>query len=177
VKTCRHCATGNQDDAALCIECGLELSPSPSIRAAAAATALCRRIVIWKATSVILIIVALVYWVLALVSVRMALHFSHLGNTAMASFLRWGVFWNTIVAVLCFVGRLLMRRDTRISVLAGNVAVLGALLITVRNWLDASLRGRNPYPAIEILLIWLPLIYVLLYGWCQNKLQKPNQAA
>jgi len=175
MKTCRHCATDNQDGASLCIECGLELSPSPSTRAAAAATALCERIVTWKAASVILIIVALVYWVLALVSVRMALHFSHLGNAAIANFLWWGVFWNTIVALLCFIGRRLMRHQTRLFLLAGNVAVLGALLIIVRNWISGLLSGRNPYPVIEILLAWLPLIYVLLYGWCQNKItQTPD---
>jgi hypothetical protein len=75
-----------------------------------------------------------------------------------------GAFWNAVVAILCFSARRLMRRHTKLHLVLGACAVAGALLVVMRVWLSGLLHGRNPFPVIEAVLTWLPMLYAMLYA-------------
>jgi hypothetical protein len=123
----------------------------------------------WQPVSIILIILTILYIVATCLSIKMAGYYSQRGDQRMARFMYWGVFWNVIVATLCFTGRQMMRHQTRVHLLAGAFAMLLALLIVIRATVSALLHGREAYPVIEGILIWLPMLYAIIYGLREGK--------
>jgi hypothetical protein len=91
-------------------------------------------------------------------------YYSERGDQHMARFMYWGVFWNTIVAILCFTGRQMMGRQTRVHLAAGACALSAALLIVIRITVAALLNGREAYPVIEGGFIWLLMLYSIIYA-------------
>src|SRR5258708_5342829 len=112
----------------------------------------------WRPVSVVLIILTIIYIVAICLSIKMAGYYSQRGDQHMARYMYWGVFWNTIVAILCFTGRQMMGRQTRVHLAAGACALSAALLIVIRTTVAALLHGREAYPLIEGVLIWLPML-------------------
>src|SRR2546430_546890 len=111
--TCRHCGKENAEDAALCTECGLDLGPSPLQRAAYRASAQSGRFFRWRAASIILIVLSVIYGVFTPLNLWLGSVSSHRGDQQISRVLYWGAFWNGVVAILCFAGRRLMSHQTR----------------------------------------------------------------
>ena len=123
----------------------------------------------WRPVSVVLIILTILYIVAICISIKLGGYYSQRGDQHMARFMHWGVFWNTMVAILCFTGRQMMRRQTRVHLAAGAFAVSLALLIVIRTTVSALLHGREAYPFIEGVLIWLPMLYAIIYALLEGK--------
>jgi hypothetical protein len=47
--------------------------------------------------------------------------------------------------------------------------VAAALFIVMRTWLVALFYGRNPFPVIEAILTWLPMLYVIIYSLRESR--------
>jgi len=90
----------------------------------------------------------------------------------MAHFMYWAAFWNILVASLCFVGLQLMKRQTSIWILTGAVAIVFALFLVMRTWLSGLSSGRNPFPVVEALLTWVPVTYVIIFGFQEHRRRK-----
>ena len=118
----------------------------------------------WRPVSILLILLALLYAALVLLNLWLASVYLKRGEQQMSRSMCWGAFWNTLVAVLCVVGRHLMAFQTRLRLLAGALAVTVAFLIVIRVSLNALVGGKNPFPIVEAILIWLPLIYAITYA-------------
>ena len=59
----------------------------------------------WRAASIILNTIALLYWLVALGYVWIGSVFSERGSQHMAHLMYWGALYNVVIAVLCFAGR------------------------------------------------------------------------
>jgi hypothetical protein len=174
MRVCRHCSRENGEDNIRCLECGFDLGDSPPLDVPSQVGERSSRFFRWRPASIILIIFVVLYWVLALLNLWMARTFSHRGEEQMARLMYWGTFWNVVVAVLCAVGRQMMRRQTRLSLLAGALAVMAALFVVIRTWAAGLLSGHNPLPTIEALLIWMPLTYVIIYAYRESRGTQAN---
>src|SRR6185295_3875113 len=111
MRVCRHCGKESGDDSVLWLECGLDLGDSSPRSAPSRVGERNSRFFRWRPVSILLIIFVVLYWVLALLNLWMARTFSHRGEDQMARLMYWGTFWNVMVAVLCSVGRQMMRRQ------------------------------------------------------------------
>jgi len=111
--TCRHCGRENQDDATLCSECGLELGPSVIERAVSQVRARSGGFFRWRAASIILIILMVIYGLTSPLNIWLGSVASQRGDAQISRVLYWGAFWNAVVAILCFTARRLMQRQTR----------------------------------------------------------------
>src|SRR5258708_1917926 len=123
----------------------------------------------WRPVSVVLIILTILYIVAICISIKLGGYYSQRGDQHMARFMYWGGFWNTIVAILCFTAREMMRRQTRAHLAAGAFAMLLALLIAIRTTVSALLPGREAYPFIEGVLMWLAMLYSIIYAILEGK--------
>ena len=89
---CPHCGQENPVDVALCSECGLELGDSPLHRAASQTWERSRRFFRWRPASICLIVLAILYWIVALLSLWTGSVLSHRGQQQMAHLMYWGRF-------------------------------------------------------------------------------------
>ena len=62
-----------------------------------------------------------------------------------------------------------MRRQSRVHLAGGACAVASALLIVMRVWITGLLHGRNPFPVIEAILTWLPMLYAIIFALRESK--------
>jgi hypothetical protein len=94
---------------------------------------------------------------------------AHRGQQQISRVLYWGAFWNAVVAVLCFASWRFMASRRHIAFLLGACCVAVALLIVMRIWIVGLLHGRNPFPVVEAILTWLPMLYVIVYALSETK--------
>ena len=123
----------------------------------------------WRIVAVILVLLAAIYAVFAPLNVLLARVSAQRGDQQISHALYSGAFWNAVVAVLCFVGWRLMRRQSRVYWAGGACAVAAALLIVMRVWISGLLHGRNPFPVIEAILTWLPMLYVIIFALRESR--------
>src|SRR5258708_3116873 len=119
MQTCRHCGGENQDGSALCAKCGLDLGPSPIQRTA---TQVSGRFFRLRAASLVLAVLTVMFGVLAPLNLWLGAVSSQRGDQRASHALYSGAFWNAVVAILCFGGRRLMRRQIRVHLVAGACA-------------------------------------------------------
>jgi len=122
----------------------------------------------WNPTVVILIILTVLYGVVAPLNILLGSAAAQQGDQHVSHIWYWGAFWNAVVAILCFTGWRLMRRQSRVYLVAGACAVAAALFIVMCIWIIGLIHGRNP-SVIEAVLIWLPMLYVIIYALCESK--------
>ena len=123
----------------------------------------------WKPTVVVLIILTVLYGLFVPLNILLGRAAAQRGDQQVSHVLYWGVFWNAVVAMLCFTGWRLMRRQSRVYLAAGACAIAAALSIVMRTWITGLLHGQNPFPVIEVVLTWLPMLYVIIYALCESK--------
>jgi len=122
-----------------------------------------------RVASIVLIILGVLYGVFAPLNVWLGSVAAQRGDQQASHFLYWGAFWNAAVAILCFTAWWLMRRQSRVYLGAGACAVAAALFIVMRTWIAGLLHGRNPFPVIEAVLTWLPMLYVIIFGMRESR--------
>jgi hypothetical protein len=91
------------------------------------------------------------------------------GRQQISRVLYSGAFWNGVVAVLCFASWRFMASRRHSAFLIGFCCVAAALLIVMRVWIAGLLHERNPFPLLEAILTWLPMLYVIVYAICETK--------
>ena len=123
----------------------------------------------WRAAGVILIILTAIYGVFSPLNIWLGSIAAHRGELQVSRILYSGAFWNALVAVLCFVSWRFMARRAHSSSVVGACCVAIALLIVMRIWIFGLLHGRNPFPVLEVLLTWLPMLYVIVYALSETK--------
>ena len=47
--------------------------------------------------------------------------------------------------------------------------IAAALFIVMRTWIAGFLHGRNPFPVIEAVLTWLPMLYAIIFALRESK--------
>lgn len=129
----------------------------------------------WRPVSVILILLTILYAVFTPLNLLLGSVASQRGDQQMARIMYWGAFWNAVVAILCFAGRQMMRRQIQGYFAAGACAVAAALFIVMRTWVNGLLHGRNPFPVLEAILTWLPMLYAIIYALRETKHDHPAQ--
>jgi len=169
MRACRHCGKENGDDALTCSECGLDLGDSAFHRVASQALEQSNSFFRWRPTSIVLIVLVVLYGGFAILNLWMGSVLAQRGDQQTARILRSGAFWNAIVAVLCFVGRRMMGCQTRLRLLAGALAVVAAHLVVMRTWIFGLLNGQNPFPVVEALLIWPLFFYAIFWAYRESK--------
>ncbi len=117
----------------------------------------------------ILIILAILYGVFTPLNIWLANVTPQRGEQQLSHVLYWGAFWNAIIAILCFLARQLIQRQTRVCLALGACVIAAALFIVMRTWLGSLLQGRNPLPLTEVVLIWLPMLYAIIYALRESK--------
>lgn len=162
MKRCTYCGKEWPDDASVCAVDGRPLQDFVPLLPTG--TPLSKSFLCWKPASVSLIVLALLYWAVALLNFRLVYMLEQRGDTRNVSFLLWGSFWNLVVGGLCLSGRHLMKADSRRGYAAGALVIAAALLIVMRTWLGGLLTGRNPFPILEALLSWPWLVYAIIYA-------------
>ena len=114
--------------------------------------------------SILLIILTVIFGLTAPLNLWVGSVESQHGDTQSARGFYGGAVWNAIVALLCLAAWRLMQCQSRVFFAASGCMVAGALFIVMRTWLVALLRGRNPFPVIEAVLTWLPMLYAIIYA-------------
>jgi hypothetical protein len=123
----------------------------------------------WKPTVVVLVILTVLYAVFAPLNIFLGSAAAQRGDQQVSHVLHWGAFWNAVVAILCFTAWRLMRRQRRVYLAAGVCVIAAALFIVMRTWIAGLLHGRNPFPVVEAVLIWLPMLYAIIYALRESK--------
>jgi len=123
----------------------------------------------WRLASVLLTILTIIYGVFAPLNVWLASVAAQRDNQQVSHVLYWGALWNAVVAILCFTGRRFMARKAPVLSAVGACIVMAALFIVMRTWIDGLLHGRNPFPVIEAVLTWLPMLYVIIYALRESR--------
>jgi hypothetical protein len=130
---------------------------------------------VWRPVSVILIILTILYGAVACLNLWMGRYFSQHSQQYLSDVSYSGAFWDAVVAVLCFAGRRMIGRQTRVDFLLGACALSGAVLIVIRT-LVGERRGRFPgqnlpllITLIEAALILLPMLYSITYAVRESK--------
>jgi peptidoglycan/LPS O-acetylase OafA/YrhL len=118
----------------------------------------------WRVVSVSLIVLAILYWAVALLNFWLIHVLEQRGDTRNVRFLLMGSFWNFIVGALCLGGRRLLKSSNSGVLIAGALATGVALLIIQRNWLGGLMTGRSGFPVLEAVLIWPWLAYAVAYA-------------
>jgi hypothetical protein len=83
--------------------------------------------------------------------------------------LYWGAFWNAMVAVLCFTAWRLMQRQSRVYFAASACAIAAALFIVMRTWVAGLVNEQNPFPLLEAVFTWLPMLYGIIYALRESR--------
>ena len=168
--TCRHCGRENQESATLCVECGLDLGPSAIERAVSQVRARSGGFFRWRAASILLIILTVIYGLTSPLNLWLARVASQRGDLHVTPrTLYWGAFWNAMVAILCFVARRLMQRQSRVYFAASACAVAAALFMVMRTWVAGLVHGQNPFPVLDAVFTWLPMLYAIIYALRESK--------
>lgn len=162
MRACRHCGTENAEAGTLCTECGLALGDSPLRQTS---SQLFGRFFCWRPASIILIFLTVLYGAVALLNIWKGQSYAAHGYLELSRFAYWGAFWNLVIAALCLTGRQVMSRQTSVRLLAGAFPIVIALAISMRSWVGGLLTGRNPAPLFDIVVAWLPLLYVIIYAY------------
>lgn len=178
MKRCIYCGREVEDQYQVCpidqarlVESAASVSPASNPRAG-------EGFFRWKPTSVILLTFTLVFAVLTVVGFFMAPAFVRRGQPEMVPVVYWGMVHYSAMAILCFTARRWIRRGSPVFRAAAGLAVTLALLILMRCWFAGIPSNRNAYPVTEIVLGWLPLIYVIIYAFRPPKgEQRANSAA
>jgi hypothetical protein len=139
--------------------CALTPSVQPASRVMST-----RHFFFWQPASVVLIILTVLYGAFAPLNVWLGSEAAQRGDQQVSHVLYSGAFWNAVVAVLCFTGRRFMARQSRVFFVAGAFALAAALFIVMRTWIVGLLHGRNPFPVIEAVFTWLPMLYAIIYA-------------
>ncbi len=147
------------------MECGLELGPSKLRQAVSRLSSRGAGFFRWHAVSVVLIVLTVMYGIASPLNIYLAGVSAKRGDQLISHALYVGAFWNGVVAILCICGRQLLKHQTRQYFAGGAATVAMALSIVMRTWMGSLLRGLNPFPVFEVILIWLPLAYVLVYAF------------
>lgn len=164
MQKCRHCGKENGDDVDLCSACGLELGDSRLQRATSQSWKRRKRFFRWQPASMALIVLGVLYGVVAPLMLWLSRDYSHSGDQHLARLCFWSACWYAVIAVLCIVARQSMRCPTRAHLLIGALVATAALLIVTWSWANSLRRGDHPWPALEPLLIWPPLIYAIIFA-------------
>lgn len=167
---CRNCGRESSEDAKLCSECWLDpRSPAikPGVSQEQTRSGCFFR---WQVASIFLIVLAFVYGF----TVPLNLWFAKLasqrgGLLATPREWFWAAVWNVPVMILCLAAWQLMRRRTRAYLAVGAWAVTAALLIVMRTWVAALINGHNPFPGLEAVFTWLPMLYIIIYAHRESK--------
>jgi hypothetical protein len=170
MKSCGYCGRESENGVTVCPGCGLKLvdtAPSPVSEGNSQKEG--NRFFSWRLSSIVLIVLAALYFVLAPLNLWMAHVFSQRGEQHTAHLLYWSAFWNIVVGSLCFAGRQMMKRQTRIGLLAGAIVVMAALFLAIRGWVWGLLTNNNPIPMVEVFLIWIPLVYAIIYAYRESR--------
>jgi len=80
---------------------------------------------VWRSTSVVLIILATGYSVFAVLNLWLGRIQTLHGDARTGSILYAGAAWNAAVAILCFLGRFLMKRHTKLLLIAAPLQLRG----------------------------------------------------
>jgi hypothetical protein len=176
MQVCRHCGKDNEESATLCVECGLDLGESPLRRATRQVWQRSRFFFRRRPASILLLLLAIFYLAIAAVNIGLGGYFSRRGESEATRQWYVGTSWNIVVAVLCVVARQMIQRQTRIRLLSGALAGVAAFFVVVRTWVGALLVGRNPFPVVEALLIWLPLLYAIVYAYSASRYEAESDA-
>jgi hypothetical protein len=123
----------------------------------------------WKPVSLSMIVLAVLYWGVAVLNFWLVHMLEQRGDTRNVRFLLWGSFWNVVVGALCLGGRRVMKSASRRAYLAGALAIGAALLIEQRNWLAGLMTGRSGFPVLQAILIWPWMAYAVAYAVTQIK--------
>jgi hypothetical protein len=162
---CRHCGRENQDDAKLCTECGLDLGPSAAERSGSPVRARIDGFLRLRAASILLIILSVIYGLTSLLNLWLAKVASERSDLHVTPrTLCWGAFWNALVAILCFAAWRLMRRQSRAHFAESACVVAAALFIVMRTWVAGLLHEQNPFPVLEAVFTWLPMLYAITFA-------------
>jgi hypothetical protein len=167
---CRHCGRENPEDAALCAECWRDPQSSPTGQSVSPERVRSGGFFRWRVTSIILIVLTIIYGISVPLNfwfAKLATQRGDLQATSREWF--WGAVWNIPVVILCFAAWQLMRRRSRTSLVMGAYAVTAALLIVMRTWLAALISGHNPFPDLEAVFTWLPMLYAIIYAHRESK--------
>jgi hypothetical protein len=121
----------------------------------------------WKPVSISLIVLAVVYWGVALLNFWLVCMLEQRGDTRNQRFILLGAVWNVLIGALCLGGRRLMRPARRQAYPAAALAIGAALLIEQRNWLAGLMTGRSAFPTLQAVLIWPWLAYAIGYAVTQ----------
>jgi hypothetical protein len=126
----------------------------------------------WKPTAILLVILIVLYGVFVPLNILLGKVAAQRGDEKVAHLLYQAAFWNAIIAILCFVGWRLMRRRSRVYLAAGGCAIAAALFTVMRIWINGLNQGTNPFQVVEVVLIWLPMLYAIIYAFRESKRDK-----
>jgi hypothetical protein len=176
MKRCTYCGKESPDDASVCVADGEPLQDLKAMSSTANQPS--KSFLRWKPISVSLIVLAVLYWGVAVLNICLIFLGNQRSDTRSVKFLLWGSFWNVVIGGLSLAGRLLMKSGSKTGYAASLFVVASALLIIMRTWLGGFFTGRNPFPIIEALLIWPWLIYAMAYaGVAIQKSVRPESSA
>jgi hypothetical protein len=97
----------------------------------------------------------------------------NIGNSQhMVQWLFRGIMENGGIATLCIFGWYLMRKQTKKILLAGALAVMIALFISMQHWLYWKIRGGDlDYGSwFEPIFVWPFFAYVFIYAYRKAKM-------
>jgi hypothetical protein len=60
-------------------------------------------------------------------------------------------------------------RQSRVHFAASACAVAAGLFIVMRTWVAGVFHGQNPFPVLEAVLTWLPMLYAITYALRESK--------
>jgi hypothetical protein len=123
----------------------------------------------WRPAAIILIVLGAVYGVFSPLNVWLGSVAAERGEQQVSRVLYSGAFWNAVVAVLCFASWRFIASRRHSAFLLGASCVAVALLIVMRVWIVGLLHGRNPFPLLEAILSWVPMLYVIVYAIGETK--------
>ena len=158
MRRCTYCGKGYEAQITVCPLDG------QAVQEAVASHAVPKSFFRWKVVSVSLVVLAVLYWAVALLNLFLVRTLEQQSDTRNVRFLLWGAFWNVVVGSLCFIARRLIKPSNLLSCGVGAFALGTALLIVMRTWLGGLFTGRNPFPVLEALLVWPWLIYAIMYA-------------
>jgi len=95
--------------------------------------------------------------------------FAHRGKMTTAHSFYWNWFCDIFVAILLVAGRQAIGRRTRVSLICGGFAVLTAVLLLMNAAAKGVVLGHTKFLALEVLLIWLPMIYAIIYAFRESR--------
>ncbi|MBI5687908.1 MAG: zinc ribbon domain-containing protein [Verrucomicrobia bacterium] len=163
MQQCRICGQENEDDAKTCAKCDTGLFVPTTLRKVSAAWERIRPIFRWRPTSIILIFYIVLHS-LNIFSSRIISHDYHgHGQMHWARFFGKGWALNLCEAILCLSGYLMMKRHTKVWLLAGALAVSGTFGIEILRWTGHLGTPHYVDPVFDA-LFWFFYGYAVIYA-------------